>query len=651
MVADTPQIVAVQAPETIEAVLRRRCSGNTLTVSDPREALRVISSQPVQLCILGDQMDRMEQFINQVRMLPRGAAMPILVVTRHRTHEELFKLGADAFIRADESEDQFLSKVGLLLGLSDDELTSTGICSDIGEDPYLRALKSARRLMDDNQLPAAAPRYPRIGDSESLADFISGVEKEFRYQQVSSERRDIPEGLEAIDVQAYIGQQISISERMESPPAGEPGTGSTTPRPPFQASESTVSPNTEMENRTEVLPSALKHRGLPAEPERIGVSEPGLPAVSGTMPSDGDEPEESALSDAERSHLSGNLEETPFWIVLATVSRNGTSGKLKVQSRGITRFVYFVSGDPIVVLSDAREDRLVELLYREGRLTEQQYQSASLTIGDSGRRAGAVLVDKGILSSRELFPTVRHHYETLLLDCFTWLSGEWDFVSEDVQLTERIRLDVPAAALIVEGARTRIPLHVIDALVPKGSMVLFDGQHRQQVASIDCSSLELEVLNWCNGIRTTDQLAQRFNVDEAELRAFFAGLLINGWVSLSGAGRVVKDEVTMAFADRANATGLNLALERSRILEKVGQVIEGTYFSILEVEPDAPISDVLNSYHRLKSAFSSERYVASEFGDLQEKLRLVNSVIEEAKTVLTDADMRESYRQALTDAS
>ena len=343
----------------------------------------------------------------------------------------------------------------------------------------------------------------------------------------------------------------------------------------------------------------------------------------------------------------GALESTRVWALMARLRAERASGVLVVTREGRERRIALADGEPTMAVSSAREDRLIELLYREGRLSQRQYEQASMTIGATGRRAGAVLVEKGLISSRELFPLVRHHYEMLIFDTFTWREGTWRF-EEDADLgKERILLDISAAAIVVEGMRSRVPREEIAALISTESRPVLLECGICPLEEAGLSSSESEYLEWLDGGRTLADLADRFSLPEEEMAALLAALKVLGWVAADGAGEGPGEERAEAGIDARGSLRQELRVERARVADKLAQVADGSYFVLLEVPPEASGYEIRKAYRRLRGLFSTDRFAAGELLDLQEDVKDIRFVLDEAYEILRNPALREAYRGAL----
>ena len=123
--------------------------------------------------------------------------------------------------------------------------------------------------------------------------------------------------------------------------------------------------------------------------------------------------------------VAGTLEDVDAPLLLGRIFNAGTTGRLTVESGGVERTVYFEAGRPVFAASNSADDRLIAMLMRQGRLTPAQHQTALQAAKESGRKMGALLVDLGVLETRELLPAIRQHYEELVSSLFAWTAGRW----------------------------------------------------------------------------------------------------------------------------------------------------------------------------------------------------------------------------------
>ncbi len=454
------------------------------------------------------------------------------------------------------------------------------------------------------------PRHPV--DGKSLNEIIAQVEQEHsRLMEESLEReQEISEGLDTLDPKTYLHKPATIEHDLDDP----------------------------LEVSTEFEPVPDE------EPITQEFEEQQTKVMEQTEEKEQAETEEQAEEGED-----GRLEVEPIWSVLASLRSRRATGVLTLMSGNVERKIFMEEGEPTMATSSAREDRLIELLHREGRLNDRQYEQAAMTIGASGRRAGVVLVEKGLIASRELFPLVRHHYETIIFDSFAWSTGSWRFAQGKHQSSERVLLDLPTASIIVEGLRSRAPLAEIQKIVARDARPKNTGGGICPLEETGLSDRELEPLEWFDGTRGVEELAQRFSVVVDDLYALIAGLVVLGWVHVTGgdeersAAGAQGGENLWTDVDRRQESRIEMA----RVVDKQAQVAQGNYFAIMQVPPEASGHEIRKAYRRLRGLFAIERFVTPELLDLQPKVMEIRFVLDEAYEILRNTSLREAYRATM----
>jgi hypothetical protein len=593
----------------------------TVAVEDRDQIDETIAGQPFELCIVWVDTPEALELCGEVRRTPRGAVTPILIVGGEGMAVEdldaAVDAGADAFVERDAGTAELLARVDGLLGYSGEDEPRDAAAAP---DPVEEALSAAEAVGEAAEaLPSVADRGSIPPGQASLSELIDQVEQELApsLEPDPTGAPDVPEDLDALDIEADLGRPAPLDEDPVSIPLSEP---------PEAPDAEDPSPETD----ASPAPPGLED----AEPARSG--EEGSAALG--------EPVDERTSGGDDR---GSLAEERLWSLLARALAMRFTGVLVIAHRDVERRLYLEDGEPLLAVSSAREDRLIELLFREGRLSEEQYQRASLTVSESGRRVGVVLVERGLIASRELFPLVRHHYEMLIFDSFAWREGEFRFEEGERSRGERILLDVPGAALIVEGLRSRARLEDVDALVSATACPLRLDSGIRPLEEVGLAPFEQRLVEDCDGTNTVGDLARLHDVPELELRTLLAGLVVLGWIEAEGGS---------GGGERRPAPGLpaprhdqDARVERARVADKLTQVDEATYFSLMEVPPDASGHEIRKAYRRLRGQFALERFAVADLVDLREQVEVIRLILDEAYEILRDPALREAYRQALED--
>lgn len=379
------------------------------------------------------------------------------------------------------------------------------------------------------------------------------------------------------------------------------------------------------------------------------------PAVSGPAPQgqEAAEPARAEPAPARRDPIPilvgteqisyGDLAEHPVPELLAACIRGRLSGQLVVRQRpqgaadatepGASlpvRTIVFDAGRPLAATSGQVQDRMVELLLRQGTLNDEQAARCRALVEATGRRPGAILVELGAIKTAELFPLVRWHFRELLVACFDWRSGSFWVETGPPPSQWRIRLEEPGAALLLEGLRRR---YAADELV---ALLGGEGARLRRIGTAPIEGVldeERDLLDLCDGTRTLARVLEETGVERGQALAVLQGLALLG---------VLAREPPGAAAEPAR----DVAVDRARLEQRIRLCQEADYFTLLGVSPEASTYEIRKAHEQIAHELSPGRLAAIDTTDLDARLADVRYVIDEALEVLTDPALREAYRQS-----
>jgi Domain of unknown function (DUF4388) len=147
----------------------------------------------------------------------------------------------------------------------------------------------------------------------------------------------------------------------------------------------------------------------------------------------------------------GSLADRDFPDLLHALHEQHWSGLLTLTHMGVGRSMSVQEGRLVFASSSSPDDRLGELLLRQGRLSLRQYVDAGRALAP-GKRFGTVLVEEGILSPKDLVKTVVEHTQEIIYGAFQWTEGQYR-MQEGASSAEAITLKISTPDIILEGVR------------------------------------------------------------------------------------------------------------------------------------------------------------------------------------------------------
>ncbi|MCB9564334.1 MAG: DUF4388 domain-containing protein [Kofleriaceae bacterium] len=370
----------------------------------------------------------------------------------------------------------------------------------------------------------------------------------------------------------------------------------------------------------------------------------GLPTSPGVP--DGTLGEGSARSTAEAGELVRGVADAA--VLIARMFVGEFTGKIVfTQGAGdaaVEKAIYFDGGRPVFASSNLAADRMGELLYREGKITAEQYAGCRDLVSESGRRMGEILVDRGFLKRRELLPAVRRHVEDIIYSLFAWDEGSYRVVPGDGAASERIRLSRHPAAMVLEGVRRKLDPAVLERLLgPPGTVVEVADRDKAgtMVSVADLSSDERGVLAAMDGTADLAALAEAAGAGLVSVYQLAWSLVVLGVATVRRRGG---DDDAPALVGETD-----LAIDRERVRARHRLVDEADYFALLGVRRDATGFEIKRAYEAARRDFDADAFPPELRAELAVELAEIESVLDEAFRVLRDDGLRGHYLEHLRD--
>jgi len=206
--------------------------------------------------------------------------------------------------------------------------------------------------------------------------------------------------------------------------------------------------------------------------------------------------------------LRGTIEETSVPELMRSVLGSGETGVLTFHRRGVTKNIYLHMGRIVYARSSDPDERLGEDLLLRGKITVRQYLEASKQIRP-GRRLGTILVELSAIESEDLLSSLEHHVKEMLLDVFTWTTGEYELAMSEPGKEDVITLNFSMENLILEGVRRiRSWSRIYRGIGGDFSAVPVPTGNTEVLLKLELSEEEQEVLSHASGRATFEQICQ-----------------------------------------------------------------------------------------------------------------------------------------------
>ena len=111
--------------------------------------------------------------------------------------------------------------------------------------------------------------------------------------------------------------------------------------------------------------------------------------------------------------------------------------------------VYIKDGNIVFASSNLPEDRVGNILVHAGKLTPEQVEAALKFKGATRKKFGAIVVELGFLTPKELFDGLKLQVKEIIYSLFRWEEGAYHFTPGDLP-RQTIPLVLDPAQIISE---------------------------------------------------------------------------------------------------------------------------------------------------------------------------------------------------------
>ena len=253
--------------------------------------------------------------------------------------------------------------------------------------------------------------------------------------------------------------------------------------------------------------------------------------------------------------LQGSIKDTSLVKILIHLTRSKKTGTLTVSTPSAIKKIYLKMGDVIFASSTYEDDRLGEMLLKAGEITVKQYDESVRILKSTGKKQGAILVELGYLTPKELFLGLKYQVNEIIQGMFLLEDAQYEFREGDIPAQEVISLKMSMGNLIYAGinritnwTRIRNEMPDIDSVLKlsEDPLSLFQ--------DIELSPEDKKILSLVDGRKTIKEI-----IDNSWMGAFEALRILYILLSLGMIEQAaVQKEALKPSKTRGNPKGVRL---------------------------------------------------------------------------------------------
>lgn len=236
--------------------------------------------------------------------------------------------------------------------------------------------------------------------------------------------------------------------------------------------------------------------------------------------------------------LKGQISELPVPDILQHLRLSQATGILTLVAGGARKALYLKDGRVVFASSNLPNDRLGEILLREGKITVEEYE-ASIKAITKGKRQGKVLVEMGALSPKDLWEGVQFQVKEIVYTVFQWDEGQFHFEESSLPEKERITVDLDIQDLVLAGLRRVDAGGRLQSRYPETDAVL---ERATPEVPSPLEPYETHVLKLVDGERSVLDICRESEIGDNETMKVLYALVSTGVARIKGRKVVTLDQ-------------------------------------------------------------------------------------------------------------
>ncbi len=346
--------------------------------------------------------------------------------------------------------------------------------------------------------------------------------------------------------------------------------------------------------------------------------------------------------------LNGNLKDYSLPRILIDINRRRATGTLSVVTRRFTKHIYIKDGNAIFASSSFEDDRLGEMLVKAGKISMEQYDKSVEVLKKTRKRLGAILVELGYITPKDLFWGVKYQVKEIIYSLFPLEEATYQFNENAATPDEVITLKISMENLIYEGVQRIGNLTRIRQEMPDVKTVFKLNEDPSGIfRGIDLSPQDTRILGLVDGKKTVNQLIEESRLNSFDVIRTLYVLWSTGFVvEKSGQGDYDSEE-TISVEEILET----VEEEEEELREKVDELFKKLPdlgpAELLQVNENSGSEEIKKNYYRMAKQFHPDRVYNARDTELKERTSKIFDALTSAYNTMKDDAKRKEFFDAL----
>jgi tetratricopeptide (TPR) repeat protein len=325
--------------------------------------------------------------------------------------------------------------------------------------------------------------------------------------------------------------------------------------------------------------------------------------------------------------------------LLAYLNRNRKTGTLLIKTITFAKKIFLLKGDAVFASSTYEDDRLGEMLIKAGKINMEQYDESVKLLKKTGKRQGAILVELGYLTPKDLFWGVKFQVREIIYSLFLLEDAEYEFIEGEIPADEVITLKMSMGNLIYEGIKRIDNWTRIRNEMPSADTVLkLSADPITLFQDVELTPQDRKLLSIIDGTKTIKEL-----IDSAWIGSFEGMKIL---FVLWSIGVLEEKKLISEKAQEMESVSLEEILQpvtedEYAYMKKVDDLYLNLNsinpYELLEADSTSDEDTLKKNYYRLTREFHPDRYFSSADPQLKDKLTAIFDALTNAYTILKNS--------------
>ncbi len=149
----------------------------------------------------------------------------------------------------------------------------------------------------------------------------------------------------------------------------------------------------------------------------------------------------------------GSLSKDSLSSIVRSIYVGRKSGVLYLSDEKVSKRLYFNQGSIVFAGSDDDEDRLGEVLVREGRIKRSDLEFLWQVMKQTGQSLEETIVEMDFMSPGEIEALAVRRMNAIIYSSFSWASGKYRFEKRENPVADEMAMSFSTPDVILEGIR------------------------------------------------------------------------------------------------------------------------------------------------------------------------------------------------------